>query len=298
MKKIGLVCDQGADLTKEIIEKEEIVIVPFQVDLQNLKDLPGENIYQKMREAQKRKIQAFIKTSQPSPKTFLDAFKKQFQKFENLICITITSKLSGTFNSALQAKNFLERDLQDKIKIIDSLNGSAGEALLVLKAIKLIKEKMKFLEVVEKLKEHVPKIKLIGMLKDPARLEASGRIPAFVANWIRRMEALGIRPLIGVKKGKIVPLGIRRGAGNIPETLFKEFLDKTKKLRETRAKIKVAITHADDLKGAQKLKERIEGKGQNIEVVLVNVINEILGGLTGPDTIILAWTIENNSKNQ
>jgi len=297
MKKIGLICDEGADLTEEIVKKEQIAIVAFQVDLQDLKELPGGNIYQKMREAQKRKIRAFIKTSQPSPKAFIDTFLKQFQKFENLICITISSKLSGTFNSACQAKNFLEKKLQEKIEIIDSLNGSAGETLLALKAIKLIKEGRSFSEIIKKLREYVPKIKLIGMLKDPARLEASGRIPSFLANWIRGMQKLGIRPLLGVRKGKIIPIGIRKGAKDIPEALFKEFLVKTKKLREIGVKIEIVITHADDFKGAQKLKEKIESQFENIKIVLINIINEVVGGLVGPGTIILAWAFEEEFKN-
>jgi len=76
MAKIGLVVDEGADLPKEIIEKNQIATVPIKMDWPDVENLPGENTFQKMREAEKRGIKSFGKTSQPSPKDFLDSFKK------------------------------------------------------------------------------------------------------------------------------------------------------------------------------------------------------------------------------
>lgn len=152
--KIGLVADEGGDLPKELVEKHKISIVPFKVDLGEMKDLPG-NIYQKIREAEKRGLKPFIKTSQPSPGDFLNAFKGKLKEFEELICITITSKHSGTFNSAIQAKNFLEE--KDKIHVFDSLFGTGGEGLIILKAAELIEKGLKAREILEKLKEAVLK---------------------------------------------------------------------------------------------------------------------------------------------
>ena len=112
MAKIGLVIDEGADLTKEIIERYQIEVVPLKMEWPEIEDLPGENTFQKMREAEKRGIKSFGKTSQPSPKDFLDVLRRQFERFEELICITITSMHSGTYNSACQAKSFLELEKQ------------------------------------------------------------------------------------------------------------------------------------------------------------------------------------------
>jgi len=202
-QKIGLICDEGGDLPKDIVEKHQIGIVPFKVDLGEMKDIPG-NIYQKIREAEKRGIKSFIKTSQPSPGDFLLAFKEKLKRpstraklgagpvphrnevsgagFEELICITITSKHSGTYNSAIQAKNFLEENLKNKVEIIDSLNGSTGEGLLVLKAISLIKKGLKIKEISENLKKAISKTHLIFMLQDPKWLEASGRLSHILAS--------------------------------------------------------------------------------------------------------------------
>jgi DegV family protein with EDD domain len=282
-QKIGLVCDEGGDLPKEIIEKYKISIVPFKVEFGELAKFP-ENIYQKIREAEKRKIKAFIKTSQPSPGDFLSTFKEKLEDFEEIICITITSKHSGTFNSALQARNFLEK--REKIHVFDSLSGSAGQGLIILKAVSLIEKELKIEEILENLKKSVSKTHLIFMLQDPERLEASGRLPHILASWLRAMQKIGIRPLMGIKDGKIKPIGIKKGVKDIATALFKEFETKISKVENKI--VEVAITHADNLKEAEKLKEMIE-KIKNCEIIFVNLIGNILGGLAGPGAIALAW---------
>jgi DegV family protein with EDD domain len=282
-EKIGLVCDEGGDLPKEIIEKYKISIVPFKVDLGELARFPG-NIYQKMEEVKKRKIKAFIKTSQPSPGDFLSAFKEKLKDFEKIICITITSKHSGTYNSALQARNFLKE--KEKIHVIDSLSGSAGEGLIILKAASLIEKKLKIGEILGNLKKSVSKTQMVFMLQDPERLEASGRIPHVLASWLRAMQKIGIRPLLGIKNGKIKPIGIKKGVKDISTALYKEFENKISKVKNKI--VKVAITHADNLTEAIKLKEMIE-KIKISEIVFINLIGNILGGLAGPGTLALAW---------
>lgn len=290
LKPIGLIADEACDLPKEIIEKYQIAIVPVKMDWPDLENMPGENTFQKMREVEKRGIKTFGKTSQPAPGDFLKSFKKQLEEFEKIICITITSKHSGTYNSALQAKNFLNPEEKERVFVVDSLNVSGGTGLLVLKAIDLIKKEKKYLEeILKELEKFIPKIHLYAFLKDPKWAEASGRISSFLANWMRRMAKIGFRPILGVKKGKVVPVGIKTGAKDIPNALLSELEIKTKKLREQGKKIRVAIVHGDNLEGAQRLKEMIEEKLKEIEITFVNLIDNVLGILTGPDALVLVW---------
>lgn len=291
MTKIGLVIDEGADLPQEIIEKYQIEVVPLKMDWSDIVRLPGENIFQKMREAEKKGIKSFGKTSQPSPKDFIDAFGRQFEKFEEIICLTITSKHSGTYNSACQAKNFLEPRKQEKLFVLDSLNGSCGMGLLVLKAIDLITAgKKKTEEIFKELEKLRHKIILRVIIKDPKWLEASGRISSTVANFVRRMEKIGLRPLLGIKNGVIKAVGIKTRAKDIPTTLFNVFREKTKKLLNQNKKIRVAITHGDNLEMAQRLKELIENEFKEVEITFINLVDNVIGGLAGPDALILAWT--------
>jgi DegV family protein with EDD domain len=290
MQKIGLVVDEGADLPKEIIERYQIEITPLKMDWPDLESFPGENTFQKMRGAEKAGIKSFGKTSQPSPKDFLDIFKKQLTNFEKIIAITITSVHSGTYNSACQAKNFLEPGEKERVFVVDSLSGSAGQGLLTLKARNLIESGKEAEEIVKELEMSRAKIYVAAMLKDPKWLEASGRISHFLASWIRRMERIGLRPLLGIKNGKIKAVGIRRDAKDIPTALFREWREKTGKLLKQNKKIRVAITHADNLVEAQKLKEMIEEESNNTEVAFLNLIDNVLGIIVGPGSLILAWS--------
>jgi len=287
---ISLIIDEGTDLPKEFIEKNQFEPVPFKVDWPDVLNLPGENLYQKIREAERRGIKSFSKTSQPSPKDFLEVFTKQLEKSEKIICITITSKLSGTYNSAIQAKNFLGEN-QNRVFVFDSLNVSAGEGFQVLKAIDLIKKGEKTAEeIIKELEKMRPKIYLRVIFKDPKWIEASGRISHILANWVRRMQKLGVRPLLGVKKGIVTMVGIKIGAKDIPITLFKELEEKTRKLRKEGKKIKAAIIHTDNPKGVQKLKEMIESNLKEVEIIFTSLVNPVVGSIVGPDALALGWT--------
>ncbi len=280
-QKIGIVADEGGDLPKELIEKHRISIVPFKVDLGQMENLPG-SIFQKIREAEKRGLKSFVKTSQPSPGDFLNAFREKLKEFEEIICITVTSKHSGTFNSALQVKNFLAE--RERIHVVDSMSVSGGEGLIILKAIELISQGLKTREILDKLKDCILKTNLIFLLKDPKWLENSGRIPKVLGAFLRKMQNLGFHPILGVKRGRVVPVGVKKGIEDMASALF----DELKKKISEREKISVAITHADNEFEAKKLENLVKGL-KNCEIKFLNIIGEIVGGLSGPGAVALAW---------
>ena len=289
MEKIGIVTEEAADLPQEIIEKYQIAIVPVKLFWPELEEMPGENTFQKMRELEERGVKSFGKTSQPSLKDFLNKFQEQLEKFDNVLCITITSKLSGTYNSAIQAKNFLQPEQQKRVFIVDSLSASAGESLLVLRAIDLIEEDKRVEKIIEDLENLIPQICFFAMFEDPKWIEASGRISSLVANLLRKLAKIGIRPLLSLKNGVLVPVGIKVRAKDIPTALFKQFGKEVQKSKKKEKEIKVVITHGDDAEGAQRLKEMIENQFKNAKVAFVNIIDNILGSISGPNTIICAW---------
>ena len=289
MKKIGIVTEETVDLSQEIIEKHQIGIIPVKLDWPEIENLPGENTFQKMRELEKRGIKSFGKTSQPSPKDFLDKFRSQLEKFDNIICITVSSKLSGSHNSAIQAKTFLSPEDQGKIWILDSLNISGSQALIILKAIDLIESGKNIEEIVSELERFISQVHLYVMFEDPKWIEASGRISHLMAGLLRRMISLGIRSVTVLKKGALVPGGMKTNAKDISIALFRYFEKETKKTREKGKGIRVVITHGDDLAGAQRLKEMIEKEFKNTEVVFMNIINNVVGAPAGPNALTLAW---------
>jgi fatty acid-binding protein DegV len=124
------------------------------------------------------------------------------------------------------------------------------------------------------------------MFEDPKWIEASGRISSMAANVLRRMAKIGIRPLLGMKKGVLVPVGIKARAKDIPTAIFRKF---EADLRKSKKEIRVVVTHGDDLEGAQRLKEMIETEFKNAKVIFINIIDDILASITGPNTITCAW---------
>jgi DegV family protein with EDD domain len=289
MKKIGIIVDAAVDLPQEIIEKHQITLVPIKMDWPDLDNMPGENTFEKMRELEKRGIKSFGKTSQPSPKDFLDAYKKQLEIFEKILCITITSKLSGTYNSAIQGVKFLPADQQKKIFIVDSLSASPGEGLLVLKTVDLIEQGKEAGDIKKELEELVPRISAFVMFENPKYVEASGRISPLIATLLKQAIKLGIRPLLTFKDGLLISAGARVGAKDIPTALFRTFQKEVKKKKQENENIRIIITHADDLEGANRLKRMIEEEFGNAKVAAINIIDDILGTLTGPNTLILGW---------
>jgi len=296
---IGIVTDELADLTQKIVERYQIEVIPFIIDWPEGEKIPGDpegeqvpygarNIYQKMREAEKAGIKNLPKTSQATPKTYLEAFKRQLQRFEKVLCITLSSKLSGGYNSACQAREMLPEEEKKKVYILDSLNASAGQALLILKAIELIQSQMEISEIINELKKEIPKIQLCGFLADPKWLEWGGRATHSQANWIRRLQKIGVRPLIGLKDGKVEKIGFRFGVKEIPEAIFREIEAKSKKVRKEGKRIRVVITHCDNLEEAKILKDKL--KEIKAEISFINLTGPVVGVHAGPGSLIAGWT--------
>jgi DegV family protein with EDD domain len=289
MERIGIVAEETADFPEDIIQKYRIGTVSVSLYWPEIESLPGENTFQKMRELEKRGIRSFGKTSQPSPKDFLDTYEDQLKMFNNIICITFTSFHSGSYNSAVLAKQLLDQQKQEKVYIVDSLNASGGQALVILKAIELIEAKRDIVNIIKELEEFKDRVHLSVMFEETKWLEASGRISPALANVIKGMARLGIRPVLSIRKGKIIPVGLRTRAKEIPDVLFRQFGKETKKSVDEGKRIRVVITHGDYPEGAMRLKEKIEKEFLNVEVAFVNIINNVIGAPTGPNTLAFAW---------
>jgi len=288
VNNIGIVVDDVSDLPEKIIKKYQLGCANFIVDWPEGEKLAGDNIYQKMREADKKGIQKLPKTSQPTQKAFLEAYKKTLEKLpkdSKIISIVLSSKLSGAYNSAYQASQMLGEP--SKVYIFDSLQGSAGQALIILRAIELREEGKNFNEIIKELKKTIPKIQLLAVLKDPKWLESGGRISHSQATWIRRMEKLKIRPIIIIKDGKVEKGGIVLRASDLATAIFKKIKKSSAKDRKNNKKIRVVINHCDAQKEAEKLKKML--KEINAEVSYINLVSPVVGAHIGPSSLIAAW---------
>lgn len=289
MQKIGFVTEDTIDMPKELVERFQIAVAPVKFVWPEIENLPGENTFQKMRELEKRSGSSFGKTSQPSVKDFSDKFQEQLQKFENVICITITSKLSGSYNSATQAKNLLPPEDQKRIFIVDSLFVSGAQALFLFKGFDLIGEGKEVEEIVSAFKNFIPQVHLLVIVENIKWLENAGRVSHFVATIFNGLAKAGIRPVLAMKNGTLTPTGLKTNAKDIPTVLLSQFEKDAQALIKQNKKIRVAIAHGDDPAAAQRLKEMIEKISKNIEVVSIGIINNVVGVVAGPNAIILSW---------
>ncbi len=284
-KSIGIITEDVADLPQEISKEHQIEIIPCQLGWPEGESLPGGDIYQKIREADKKGIKTLPKTSQPAPKAYLDAFQKQLQRFDKVLCITISSKLSGCYNSVKQAELMIKEP--DRIFVFDSLNATAGQALLVLRANELIQEQREISEVIAELKNLISNIHFYAFLENPRWLEAGGRMNPQLANWVRKFQKIHLYPFIGIKDGKVKAMGITRGK-DIPEALFRQIEGKSKEVRKQGKKIRVVITHCDNLEAAEKLKEMLKEQIK-AEIPFINLVTPVVGVHIGPGSLAAAW---------
>ena len=273
-------------LPEKIKERYQIETVQAPVSWPQVEKIPGKNIYQKMREIEKIGIKNFPKTSQPSPKAYLEAFKKQLEKFEKVLCVTISSKLSGCFNSACQAKNALPEKERKRVFIFDTLHAAASQALFVLRAIELIQEKREIEEIIFKLKKLIPKTHLFLLFEDPKWIVAGGRLSKRKGKWIERMKKLGFYPLITIKEGVLKSGGIVL-AKSEAEALFKKIKKESKKERKEGKLIRAVIQHADNESKAKNLKKLLKEIG--IEVSFLSLASPVIGAHTGPGTLICGF---------
>jgi DegV family protein with EDD domain len=300
---IGIVTDDVAGLLPKIIERYQIEVAPTKVSWPAGEKIPGENVYQKMRKAEKLQIKEFPKTSQATPKAYLDAFEKQLQKgFEKILCITATSKLSGCYNSALQAEEMVEEP--ERIFVFDSLQALGAQALLVFRAVEMVQEQREIAEIIKELKRFRFKTHFYGLFEDPKWIEAGGRISKSQAKWIRRMKKLHLHPLITLKNGVVKKGGVV-WAQDGSEALYKKIKKESQKVRKGGKKIRVIINQADNLQGAKKLKKKLKEikfaetsshltphlaeRGSVAEVSFISLVNPVVGAHLGPGGLVASW---------
>ncbi len=272
--KIGLVVDDVCALPEKTINDFQIEIVKIMLYFPEWDKFPEKNFYQIMKETK-----AGPKTSAPSPGDYLKAYKKTLEKFEKVLVITLSSKLSATYNSARQAKEFMPHP--SKIEIFDSLAAATPEGLLTLKAAELIQEGKDLEEILKILENLREKIKFFGFLKTIYWVEKIGRMSHWQGKAFKILKSLGVQPMLGIKKGKVVLTGFNFWTKDTFKALFHQLKYQGKKS----GKLRVGINYTDNIDLAYQLKERVE-KELASEVAFISLVPPIIGTNSGPGTLI------------
>lgn len=204
---VRIVIDSACDLPKSSADELGLHFVPMRTLFDGVEYLDGITLssaqfYEKLIETD-----TLPKTSQPPPAAFEEAFEHIAAQGDTALCITVSSALSGTYQSAcIAAQAFGE-----KVVVVDSENVCIGEQLLVLRAVQLQREGWSAWEIAEILNHEKKRIRLIALLDTLEYLRKGGRVSAAAA---AAGTLLSIKPVIAIQEGTIQVLGKARGSKN------------------------------------------------------------------------------------
>lgn len=277
-----IITDTSANIPSLTAKIKGIKVIPFSfyvedeenicLDTENFK---AKEFYDLMRENKR------IKTSQISPQKYIDFFTPILDSGKDILFIGMSSGISGSFNSAMIAKDELfEKYPERKIILVDSLGASLGEGLIVLKAAEYKDRGMDIITASEKLEEKIKKMYQIFTVDKLEYLRAGGRLSS-VSAFIGSL--LGIKPLLkGNEEGKIVVQGKTRTKRRVLELIVQIY----EKYVVSPEKQVVGISHADCKEDAEKLSEMIS-KNKPPKDILIVEHEPVTGSYLGPKAIAL-----------
>ena len=210
---IKLVVDSASDIRQTEADELGITMIPMNISFGEGKDyydgvtLLPEDFYPMLEES---KVNP--KTSQITSFRFKEVFTELTKNGDEVLCIVMSSKLSGTYTSALLASTRFEK----KVCVIDSLNASVGEKILCLYAIKLIKENKSLGDIEEELNKAKHKVEFIAAVDTLEYLKRGGRVSSTVATI---GNLLSIKPIIEVIDGEVIVVGKAIGNKKVAKLL-------------------------------------------------------------------------------
>lgn len=270
MKKIKIITDSTAYITKEYAAENHISIVPLNYyfdDEIEKEGFPGEfqEFFQNIENSK-----LFPTTSQPSTGDFLEEFKNAFDEgYEAIIAILLSSKLSGTYNSAILAKNILE---DERISIVDSLQSASNLRFLVEDAIKMNKDGKTIERIVEFVENKKNKMYVYLTVESLEYLKRGGRLSSFQS---MVGSVLNIKPIIELKDGVLNSLEKVKGKKKALNAMIDRIPLETEK---------ISICHVLNAEEALKLKKILNVKFPRTEIS-IDELGPVIGCHLGPGGI-------------
>jgi DegV family protein with EDD domain len=277
MPIVGVLTDSCASIPEVLIEELRIEVVPYYVHrgvetLRDLVDVQRGEFFRWLSTARE-----LPKTANPGPGDYLEAFKDLAQRTKEIISIHMTSIGSGAYQSATAAKEMAREVLPElRIEVIDSRNVSLCQGWMVIEAARAALADKSLDDIVQLVKEMIPKTRMIQTADTLRYLYMGGRIGK-AQHLVGSL--LKIKPLIGMEDGVIVPLGTARSRR-------KAYVRMAEMMEEAvgyMGRVKVAFVHAAALEEIEKLRSEVEERLTCVETVVAE-LSPALGVHTGPGT--------------
>ena len=272
---VKIVTDSTADLPIQLARELGITVVPVYVRFGNKVyrdrvDISEDEFYQRLLGSRVHPT-----TSQPTPTDFADAYTKLSKESDEIVSIHLSSKTSGTYNSALQGRELVGEKCH--IEVVDSRSVSMGLGLVAMAAARLAGTGESLPRVMDEVGQAMAHIRLLGVLDTLKYVLKGGRIGKAKALLGGMLQ---VKPLLTMREGELFPAGLVRTRAKGLERLY-EWVKSVLNIQE------LAIVHSTTPGEALSLKERIASilAGERIHLAR---LGPALGVHGGPGTLILA----------
>lgn len=272
---VQVITDSTADLPPALADKFGIRVVPIYVRFGDKTyrdgiDISGQEFYSKLFTSPVHPA-----TSQPNPEDFTGIYREYCNKSAGIVSIHISSRISGTYNSALIARKTLIHSCP--IEVIDSKFNSAGLGLVVMAAARLAKAGATISEVVKEAYKVIHEIRMFGMFETMKFLARSGRVSKAIAS---ASQFLHVMPLLTFRDGEIIRTGLVRSVTHGMDRIYNYF---SRNLPIT----ELTIVHSQVEEKAGELKKKLSTLVSK-EKIAIMPLGASLGVHGGPGVLVAA----------
>lgn len=280
MREYCITTDSNSDLPKEYIEKFHTTIIPQYYSFDDVVygdelHMPANEFYERM------KAGALPQSQANNPAVIEDRFRAILEQGMDIIHIAFSSALSGSYNNVCMVANELLEEYTDaRITVIDTLNVSLGEAIMVIHAENLKAKDVAYEDVVSALEEFKHHINVQFTVDDLFHLQRGGRVSKATAVI---GSTLNLKPFLYVNKdGGLTSDGTVRGRKKSISTLVERMIETM--AENTDFSLPVGIVHGNCIKEAETLASIVKEKTQFTNVI-INDISPSIGAHAGPGAL-------------
>ena len=275
---VKIVTDSSAAFPPKLAEELGITVVPLYIRFgdrvyRDGLDMDDDEFYRELSKSPVHPV-----TIQPGIQDFVEIYQKVARDASAIVSIHISAKLSGTYNSALQATSLM--DAGCPIEVIDSQTTTAALGLICIEAARAANAGKDLQYVVSIVEEAIQNTYMIGMLDSLKYLYEGGRVGKAKS---LLGSVLSVKPVIALKNGELLPVGrVRTRARGIAE-LF-EYMTHAKRIENMTVAYNTAAEEATDLSKSLAKKFKFKKKG-----IMLARLGTTIGVHTGPGTLIVAF---------
>ena len=284
-----IISDGGCDFSKEEVKKHNLDIVPFYItfdQVSHLKegiDITKEDYFKRL----VNEKNLFPKTSQPNPQDYIDVYTPHLKAGRDILLLTISSKLSGSNASAVIAADMLRDEYPGRtIEIIDSLNASIGQGLILREIIKMRDAGYTLSETAELTRRILKTTRVYFTLESLEYLKRGGRVgptTALVGG------ILGLRPILQLEEGQVSQLDSMRGKKKSLKLIEEAIVDAVK---DDKQRVNLSIGHILREEDAAEFKASLES---SLDMKIANPVIEVgvtIGTHAGPGALAFAYCMK------